>query len=63
VRVPRALAGVRTLRVSGDVARLLAELDGATPLAELDAGRPGLAHALTRLHSAGLVSFATPSRP
>lgn len=60
VPVPRAMAGVRTLRISGDVARLLGELDGTTPLSELDARRPGLEHALTRLHAAGLVSFAAP---
>ena len=50
------LTGVRTVRIAPAVARLLEELDGATPLADLEAARPGTTTALSRLAEAGLVT-------
>lgn len=66
--VPGALAGVKTLRVSDDVARLLGALDAAADerrsLADWDAARPGLGAALTSLAKSGLLSVTTPgSKP
>ncbi len=55
----RALAGIRTLRVSADVARLLQALDGARPIDELEAARPGFAGAIASLERAGLVESGT----
>ncbi|MCY2961183.1 MAG: radical SAM protein [Planctomycetota bacterium] len=51
----RALLGTRTLRISDDVARILAALDGTRSMAELDALRPGFAAAIAHLEGAGLV--------
>lgn len=50
------LDGVRTLRVSSGAATLLNTLDGNEPLSALEARRPGLTTALTRLAEAGLVT-------
>jgi len=44
------------VRIAPAVARLLEELDGATPLADLEAARPGTTTALSRLAEAGLVT-------
>lgn len=55
----RALAGTRTLRVSADVAHVLASLDGTRTTAELDAARTGFASVIATLVAAGLVEDAT----
>ncbi len=55
----RALAGVRTLRISSDVARLLAALDGTRTARELDEQRPGFAAAIAALAGRGLVDVPT----
>lgn len=57
---PRALAGTRTLKVSPDVARVLAALRGEHSLADLEARHPGIRTTLERLHGAGLVTSTTP---
>ncbi len=48
---------VATLRVSADVARVLALLDGHRPLAELEAEHPGITGVLAQLADEGLVAF------
>jgi hypothetical protein len=58
--VPAALAGTRTLKITSDVARLLGTLDGATPVADLESARPGIARALEQLADAGLVTYLEP---
>jgi len=56
----RALAGVRTLRVAADVARVLAVLDGTRTARELDEERPGVAAAIAALAAQGLVDVPIP---
>jgi hypothetical protein len=56
-----ARRGVETLRVSRDVARLLAELDGHESLPALEARLPGIASVITRLADAGLVELPVSS--
>lgn len=54
------ISGVRTLRISSDIARLLEGLDGTVSLADLEHTHPGVSAALTALHGRGLVSFDAP---
>lgn len=54
------IGGVRTLRISGDLARLLEGLDGTVALAQLEHEHAGASAALTALHGRGLVSFDAP---
>lgn len=59
--VPGDLAGVRTLKISEDVAALLRLVGSdARTTAEWDLARPGLASALDRLTAAGLVRQEQP---
>ncbi len=53
--LPGPLSGVRTLRITPDVARLIEGLDGSRPLADLETTRPALADAVRRLARQGLV--------
>jgi len=55
--VPRE-RGVRTLRVSADVAQLLGRLDGQRELAQLQREHPGIEPALGTLAEAGLIDLA-----
>ena len=50
--------GVRTLRVSADVARLLEGLDGQRELGLLVDEQPGIEHALRKFAEAGLIDLA-----
>jgi anaerobic magnesium-protoporphyrin IX monomethyl ester cyclase len=54
------IGGVRTLRISRDVARLLSGLDGTIPLSRLESMHPGASAALSNLHQRGLVTFDAP---
>lgn len=54
------IGGVRTLRISRDVARLLAGLDGTISLSRLESMHPGASTALSNLHQRGLVTFDAP---
>lgn len=51
------LRGVATSRISAEVAALLDALDGTRSLAELEAERPGIEHALRALARSGLVDL------
>ena len=59
--VEGALAGMRTLRVSSDAARLVERLDGARSLAAWNTEHPGAARAIRSLAAAGLVRFQAPA--
>jgi len=52
--VPNA-RGVETLRISSDLARVIAEIDGRASASEIDARLPGAELALERLAAAGIV--------
>jgi hypothetical protein len=55
--VPNA-RGVETLRISSDLARVIAELDGHASASEIEARMPGADLALERLAAAGIVALA-----
>lgn len=55
--------GVLSLRVSDDVARVLALLDGRTTLDELESRAPGIGAALKSLSDSGLVGLPTSPEP
>jgi hypothetical protein len=48
------------LKVSADVARVLAALRGEHSVADLEARHPGIRTTLERLHGAGLVTSTAP---
>lgn len=55
--------GVRSQRVSADIARVLALLDGRLTLDELESRAPGIGAALRSLEDAGLVGLPTTLEP
>ena len=55
--------GVLSQRVSADVARVLALIDGRRTLTELESQAPGLGVALHSLRDAGLVGLPTALEP
>ncbi|MBL8863151.1 MAG: B12-binding domain-containing radical SAM protein [Planctomycetes bacterium] len=62
-RAGRPLAGTRTLAISPEAAQLLAALDGARTLEELESRHPGIGAAIGRLAHAGLIEHGTEDRP